>query len=284
MISRELAQKLIERISMYTDYNVNIMDEDGIIIASRDPERVGQYHEIAYRIIHGTEDMIDLVETRAFPNVKPGINMVIATGGRREGVVGVTGDPKEIRPVALITKMAIETMLKYERQQNESRLRENRKERFVYMLTQDRNSDPEELRQIAESLGYPEEMPRIPILVYSADIDPDFVISFLRGSANHHRTDFSIVLDNHRTVVFKTVYDKRQTLTFSDCRELITEYLEPFLRWLQQNHKKAVFYVGTYQNSYVQYYYSFRHCKWMENNLHAKEGLIFFYDHVVYSD
>ena len=279
MISRELAQKLIERISQYTDYNVNIMDEDGIIIASRDRERLGQYHEIAYRIVHGSEDHIDLYGTPAFPNVKPGINMVIATGGRREGVVGVTGDPEEIRPVALITKMAIETMLKYERQQSEAHLMENRKERFVYMLTQDRNSDPEELRQMADDLGYPEEMPRIPILIYSADVDPEFVIRFLRESANHRRTDFSIVLDNHRTVVFKTVYDKKKRLTFSDCRELITEYLDPFMRWLSQNRSKATFYVGTYQNSYAQYYYSFRHCKWLENNLHVKEGIVFFYDH-----
>ena len=115
MLDKEFATKFIERVTRYTDFNVNIMDERGIIIASRDKKRIGQYHEIAYRLITGQEEMIDTTGM-SFPNVLPGINMIIATGGRREGVVGVTGDPEEVRPVALMVKMAFETMLKYEQQ------------------------------------------------------------------------------------------------------------------------------------------------------------------------
>ena len=59
MISKLLAEKFIEQVTEYTSYNVNIMDEDGVIIASRNSERVGQYHEIAYRIVHGEEDIVD---------------------------------------------------------------------------------------------------------------------------------------------------------------------------------------------------------------------------------
>ena len=100
MISKELAQRFIENVTRYTEYNVNIMDGDGTIIASRDPERIGKYHEVAYRIIKGKEDIIDTTGLRDFPNVLPGINMVINVDGVREGVVGVTGNPEEIRPVA----------------------------------------------------------------------------------------------------------------------------------------------------------------------------------------
>ena len=178
MISRELAERFIENVTRYTEYNVNIMDGDGTIIASRDPERVGRYHEVAYRIIKGNEDIVDTTDIREFSNVLPGINMVIEVDGVREGVVGVTGDPKEIRPVALIVKMAIETMLKYERQQEAIRLRENRKERFIYMLTQVEHSDPAELRNLAEELGYPEEMIRIPILIRLKGMDPGEVMHF----------------------------------------------------------------------------------------------------------
>lgn len=293
MISRELAEKLIERITKYTDYNVNIMDENGIIIASRDLKRVGQYHEIAHRIVRGPEDVIELKASEDFPNVKPGINMVISESGHREGVVGVTGDPEIIRPVAMITKMAIETILKYERQQEAARLRENRKERFVYMLTQDPDSDPDELREIAESLGYPEEMPRIPILVYSDTVDPDEAVRLMRNSAGHQATDFSIVLDMHHFVIFKTVASSG-ALRFSEYRTFILDYLDPFFAWLEQNKKTAVFCVGTIQQSYPQYYYSFRHCRWLENNKKAlkdkavsvsggeawaHQTVLFFYEH-----
>lgn len=164
MLDQDFAGKFIERVTRFTDYNVNIMDERGIIIASRDKKRIGQYHEIAYRLIAGTEEMIDTTGM-SFPNVLPGINMVIAAGGKREGVVGVTGDPEEVRPVALMVKMAFETMLKYEQQLDQQRIRKNKKEHFLYLLTQVEHSNPDELRSYARDLGYPEESIRIPILI-----------------------------------------------------------------------------------------------------------------------
>ncbi len=124
MISKLLAEKFIEQVTAYTTYNVNIMDEDGVIIASRNSERVGQYHEIAYRIVHGHEDIVDTTTLEAYPNVLPGINMVIEIDGMREGVVGVTGEPEKIRPVALIIKMAMQSMLRYEKQQEKARHRD----------------------------------------------------------------------------------------------------------------------------------------------------------------
>ena len=59
MLDRDFAEKFIDRVTRYTDYNVNIMDERGIIIASRDKARIGQYHEVAYRLVTGTEEIVD---------------------------------------------------------------------------------------------------------------------------------------------------------------------------------------------------------------------------------
>ena len=47
MIDALLAKKFIERITQYTEYNVNIMDEKGIIIASKNTSRIGTFHEVA---------------------------------------------------------------------------------------------------------------------------------------------------------------------------------------------------------------------------------------------
>ena len=35
MLENSLAEKLIEQVTKYTSYNVNIMNEQGVIIASR---------------------------------------------------------------------------------------------------------------------------------------------------------------------------------------------------------------------------------------------------------
>ena len=45
MIDALLAKKFIERITQYTEYNVNIMDEKGIIIASKNTSRIGRSEE-----------------------------------------------------------------------------------------------------------------------------------------------------------------------------------------------------------------------------------------------
>lgn len=48
MLENSLAEKLIEQVTKYTSYNVNIMNEQGVIIASRNPERIGKFHEVAW--------------------------------------------------------------------------------------------------------------------------------------------------------------------------------------------------------------------------------------------
>ena len=278
MIDRVFAEKFIERVTRYTDYNVNIMNEKGIIIASRDKERVGLYHEIAYRLIRGTEDTADTTDM-SFPNVLPGINMVIASGGRREGVVGVTGRPDEVRPVALMVKMAFETMLKYERQQEEERIRANKKERFIHLLTEVENSDPETLRSYARDLGYPEDAVRIPILL---DLEPSMTegaLRMLRSSPLHSRRDFSLELDSHHVLVFKTVPSETEKC-FPEYRRQILEYLEDVTSFLARQEKPVSVYVGSFQDSYPRYYYGYSHCRWLEQNVKPScSEPVFFYDH-----
>ncbi len=279
MIDKAFAEKFIERITRYTDYNINIMDENGIIIASRDKKRVGQYHEIAYQLIVGTEELIDTTGM-SYPNVLPGINMVIATGGKREGVVGVTGDPKEVRPIALMVKMAFETMLKYERQQEQQRIRANKKERFIYLLTRVEHSDPEELRRCARELGYPEETVRIPILLQLDGGTSTRALELLRSGAMHTHKDFSFALDSRHFLVYKTI-SATEREAFSNYREMVREYLKPIQTWRKETGGKAFLYVGSFQDTYPQYYYGYRHCLWLEQNARAESGVpVFFYDYL----
>lgn len=290
MIEAELARRFIEQVTQYTEYNINIMDETGVIIASRDPERVGTYHEVADRIIHGSKDIIVVHDDRTFPGVLPGINMAILHEGRKEGVVGVTGDPDKIRDVAMITRMAMEAMLRYEKQQEQIRLRRTRKEHFLSLLTQGQYADSTEIRGIARQLEYDEELVRVPVLcrlrrpkeeeVRSRKLPPaEDVLEALRRGKGHWRQDFSYVVDETHLLVFKTVkVDGRRNLT--DYREEIEEYLEYIRRWLSDKGVKAVFYVGSLQKRFSQYYYAYRHCKWLESHVNAPGEVIFLSDYI----
>lgn len=282
MISRDLAERFIDRVSKHTDYNVNIMDDNGIIIASREPSRIGQYHEVAYRIVHGNEDIMDTTGMN-IPGVLPGINMVIAADNRREGVVGVTGDPEEIRPVAMMVKMALETMLKYERQQEQLRLRTNKKEHFVYMLTHSERVSLESIRGLAADLGYPDHISRIPILL-TTEGDAGRLLDFLRSQPQHHsRLDFSARLDDWHVIVFKALPSREEDM-LAEYKAYTADYLSPVLHPLPGNEVRRCppvtgAYVGSIQAAFENYAYAYQHCRWLEERFPACGGIRCFYDH-----
>ena len=287
MIEPEMARRFIEQITRYTEYNINIMDQRGVIIASRDPSRVGSYHEAADRIIHGREEVVVIRDDRTFPGVLPGINMAIMLDGRREGVVGVTGDPDRIRDVAMITRMAMEAMLRYEKQQEEIRLRRNRKEHFLGLLTQVEFASPSEIRGIARQLDLQESLARVPVLCRlkagaggkAGGPSAEEALEALRRGRGHWVQDFSYVMDETHLLVFKTIKtDKRRS--FMEYREEIREYLEYIRSWTEQKGIDAVFYVGTLQDSFSQYYYAYRHCRWLESHVDRPERIVFFRDHI----
>lgn len=287
MIEPEMARRFIEQVTRYTEYNINIMNERGVIIASRDPSRVGTYHEVADRIIHGTEDVLVIRDDRMFPGVLPGINMAIILDGRREGVVGVTGDPDRIRDVAMVTRMAMEAMLKFEKQQEEIRLRRNRKEHFLSLLTQVEYASPTEIRGIARQLDLQESFARVPVLcrieTWSGEkgdrSGAEEALEALRMSRGHWVQDFSYAMDETHLLVFKTVRTGKRR-SFMEYREEIRDYLEYILSWTERKGISAVFYVGTLQDSFSQYYYAYRHCKWLESHVDRPEKIVFFRDHI----
>lgn len=278
MLDVSMAKKLIERVTEYTSYNVNIMNEDGVIIASRDPERVGTFHEAAYQIVHGGKDIITVEGDHDYPGVLRGMNMVIDIDGRREGVVGVTGNPDEIRPVALITKMAIETMIKYENQKLQSIRRQTRKERFAEMLTHEPNPDPNYIRGLARELNYHEDIVRIPVLCRPEQPKyVDALLETIKSSSSHGGEDISFTLDDKYVLVYKTLDTSKENV-FSDYKYILADYLGGALKWMREENIGCRFFVGTFQSNFTQYYYSYRHCRWLADNIHSEHTAVYFYD------
>ena len=239
MIRPEMAKRLIDQITGYTDYNINIMDESGVIIASRDPGRVGTYHEAADRIIRGKDEIVVIEDDKTYPGVKPGINMAIMVDGKKEGVVGVTGSPDTIREVAMVTRLAIEAMLKYEKQQEQILLRQGRKENFFNLLTRVEDADPAELRAAARTLGYDESVIRVPILCRIFDDTPaDRVLEAIRANRDHSIQDLSTVIDKNHVLVFHTLHEKRGG-RISQLRHEVLSYMDRTVQRLDRSQLQA---------------------------------------------
>ena len=249
MLENSLAEKLIEQVTKYTSYNVNIMNEQGVIIASRNPERIGKFHEVAWQIVHGTTDIMVTENDNEYPGVLSGINMIIEIEGKREGVVGVTGNPEEIRPIALIIKMAIETLIKYENQKMQAFRRQTRK-----------------------------DLIRIPILCHlQSASDQEAFLHSIKNGREHLTQDISFQMEDRYILIFKTLKGEH---LFSDYKFLLADYLKSTLKWMREEEICCTFYVGTFQTSFSQYYYSYQHCKWLETHIFGEHQAFYFYDFI----
>ena len=102
MLLEELAEELVEvTSSLVGGRTINIMNTEGVIIASSERERVGTYHQGAWEAAHtGRAVSIHKDQVDRYPGAKEGCNMPLRVGGMIIGVVGIYGDPEMVRDVA----------------------------------------------------------------------------------------------------------------------------------------------------------------------------------------
>lgn len=110
-ISKRDAMKTVTEISAIINQNVNMMDENGVIIGSTDPERLGTFHEGAKKIIDKKLDMLAIYDTDRYSGSCPGINLPILFQNQIVGVVGVTGNTEEVVRYGKIIKKMTEILL-----------------------------------------------------------------------------------------------------------------------------------------------------------------------------
>lgn len=125
------AQQIVQEISEIVGQHVNMMDSDGIIIASTDPSRVGHVHEGAKRIVE--ENLAELyvspdMETATTRN---GLNLPLNINGQVVGVVGITGRYEQVIGYGKIVKKMTEILLREGYEQDEKRLDQRVLNRFL---------------------------------------------------------------------------------------------------------------------------------------------------------
>ena len=120
MLLDELAAELVEVTSaLVSGRTINVMDTEGIIVASTEKHRIGTFHQgareavLTGKLVNIRKDQLD-----RYPGAKEGCNMPLRVNGSIIGVVGIYGDPEQIRDVAHLLEVyaakyyQLETMLR----------------------------------------------------------------------------------------------------------------------------------------------------------------------------
>ncbi|MBE5961269.1 MAG: transcriptional regulator, partial [Lachnospiraceae bacterium] len=132
-LSKTIAQKIVGEMMSVLPYNVNVMNEKGIIIGSGDKARIGQAHEGAIEAIK--RGMTVEIREEA-DKMKAGINEPIILNGELIGVIGITGNPDEVRPFGKIVKAAAMLLIEQTKSDEENHNRSLNRHKFYLELSQ----------------------------------------------------------------------------------------------------------------------------------------------------
>lgn len=276
MLDKGSAQKLVKELGRTTSYNINIINERGVIIASCDSERVGDFHELAHYMLKNKIPMMEVGDD-SFLGTRPGINAAIELGGDVVGVVGITGEPGEVRPIILLLKAAVESMLEFEERERRKFSRSTMKDKFFGKLLYDNDTDEKQLAAQASALGYSPDMPRISILMTADERDLEALKDFCKQSDLHAKNDMLISNTGRYLLVF--LHLERTSSIQSTYREQTEEYLSPIRFRMEREGRVFTAYIGSIQCRLTKYRAAYSHCVWLSKNIRA-ERAAYFYDHI----
>jgi carbohydrate diacid regulator len=163
-LTERLAQNIVDKMMDVVPYNVNIMNEQGLIIGSGDKNRLGKLHEGAIKAI-AENNLIAVYESKG--GARPGVNMPIHFNDTIVGVIGISGNPSEVEPFASIVKVTAELLMNQEYVFNERRIKERIKEEFLYQWAYTNEYD-EAFIERAASLNIDLSIDRIAMIIREA--------------------------------------------------------------------------------------------------------------------
>lgn len=103
---------LVNELNKLINEEIIITNEKGIIVASTAKNRVNDFHEGAFLAMEKREKMIMTRErTIDLKGVRKGIVLPIIIDGMPIGVLGITGNPRQVEPYALIVQKMSELFI-----------------------------------------------------------------------------------------------------------------------------------------------------------------------------
>lgn len=126
------AQKIADGMMQIIPYNVNIMDDSGIIIASGDESRIGTIHQGAVKALQAQKPYVVYKDTET---ERQGINLPIFYNKNIVGIIGVSGAVEEVMQLGQIAVVTVQLMIENQMFSEMTSIRESRLKDFLYDWT-----------------------------------------------------------------------------------------------------------------------------------------------------
>jgi len=130
-ISKRNAEQIVKEISGVINESINMMNADGIIIASTDISRIGTFHEASKKLIDERLDELVIHNNNEYIGSRAGINLPVVLNNEIIGVVGVTGPYQQVVKYGQIIKKMTEILLLERSYREQMELNESIRNRFI---------------------------------------------------------------------------------------------------------------------------------------------------------
>ena len=193
---QSFCQDLVEAVSkLLGGRTINIMDLDGIIIASTEKNRIGTLHTGARHVVSSGHDLAITEKLLPnYPGAKVGYNMPLTFRGKIIGVIGMYGIPEQVRDMAQLLKIYADKYFELEGTM-EARLVDLSLRSKLFGMLAAGNAEPRTVENVMEmldvSFAFPVKFIRISKRDKDGDAIPfDSIISSLSDSLLDPRRDF----------------------------------------------------------------------------------------------
>ncbi|MBQ1362525.1 MAG: helix-turn-helix domain-containing protein [Oscillospiraceae bacterium] len=110
-VHKRVAEEIVQAVKDVCGHDINFIDPSGRIFASTNPERVGQYHE-AGRQAAKTGETMEVRRAEDYFGAQPGVNIPLSHDGEPVAVIGITGEPEEVRKYAVLAQKVTALILR----------------------------------------------------------------------------------------------------------------------------------------------------------------------------
>ncbi|WP_028772326.1 sugar diacid recognition domain-containing protein [Shewanella waksmanii] len=185
-LDANIAQQIVDRTIKIIGHNINVMNNQGVILGSGEPARIGSTHEGALLAISQNRTVeIDSGSARSLQGVKPGMNLPLHYKGEIIGVIGITGEPDSLRAYGELLKMTAEMIVEQSNSIELAQWQNRQKEEFILQLIRQKRPDFERLQDWAARLDIDLNLPRVAaVIAIEEDTQQDFADSLLKHLVN----------------------------------------------------------------------------------------------------
>lgn len=195
----KLAQDFVEATSLLVGQRtINIMDQKGIIIASTEKHRIGDFHQGAAEVLEtGKPVLIKIEDLPRYPGTKEGYNMPIFLNDEIIGVVGIFGCEAEVQSIANLLRVYVTQSFSQFQMTQKQNLEAELRNQLLRLLLFGGESQKEMIAKLCGMLNLQLEYPIRIVLLYER----------ARERNMKHLLDYSQLIQN---LIWKNVLDRRR--------------------------------------------------------------------------